>query len=302
VDRHPLLPASAYDGLVREDFSTLKLPRSIVQRFPPEQDALFGWIRPQVTGAMLLPVARCDYGDSASEHLKGLERLRDGHELDQPLDWIPNEVLCLYRWSVEDRDFGSEHTYHLVRAFCCCALLRSPCVHENRTLLAPDSVLPLVESIHHLGEEYRTRLLKFLTWSLETMHPWDEEFLFHGLALLASWDPREREAFEATGEWWARITPEVLSWHEAMTYPLPRSLLDLQYVTILEARWRRLARAILDQWQPEGALREILQSAAGPKPVAHQIEDVKNAARVATMVAAHVGPILRLLFGRKGRD
>lgn len=232
---------------------------------------------------MLRVVAACDYGDNATEYFAALKQIRAGLEPDEPIGWIPNEVLCVFRWSdfSSEKALISESDFHTARAFCCAVLLRNPDIVENRSLFDNDSVAPLLESCQHLGEPDLRHLTSYLAWSLGTMEPWDEDYLFHATALVlaaASGSLVLRSRVATLGEWLIRIDAEIRPWHfDENSYPSERaaawlryeltpepkrwrSFLDIPYATISQKLWRRVI-AKTATGLPEGELRTFLERA-----------------------------------------
>ncbi|HEY0865959.1 MAG TPA: hypothetical protein VGE01_01195 [Fimbriimonas sp.] len=282
---------------MREDFSELELPQEAIVAYPPDRDALFAYLRARTTDKMLRAIAECDYGEDAIEHGKELKRIREGRNLEQPIGWIPNEVLSLFRWSEFDTEkvLRDPTEFHLARAFACCALTLIPDEIENRDLFEPDSLLPLVESIPILGHEYRAPLLSLATHALRELKPWDEPYLFYGLGLLSAVveGPHEEELLDRLGRWFVAAHEEILPWHSDRSYSDARTFLDLRFISIQQNRWRNLAAGLRERVPGESPLQPLLELLSQGKTFRQKVEDARDVARV----GVHVGPsIVKMLW------
>jgi hypothetical protein len=245
-----------------EDFPKLPLPSEVFEAYPPDRQALFDTIRPLVTDAMLGVVANSDYNYLHAEHFAALQRIRDGIDLDEPIGWVPNEVLTLFRWSEEEYDpiLDDADAFHIARAFCCSTLLRIPDVHENRSRFDNDAFAPLIESCLLLGEPFRQRLLGLLTYSLQEMESWDEDFLFVAFGLLATvtlTDQPEPELGRLVATWVLRANREVLPHHFGRTYPEHRTFIDIRYASTAPERWARLAQLVKERHEPTDEISQF---------------------------------------------
>lgn len=254
---------------MREDFSRLRIPDEFVALYPPERDALFDLTRALTTDKMLGAISECDYGNDASRHRAALEQIRAGVGLDQPIGWIPNEVLYLFQWSEskDERHLRNPAEFHIARAFACSALLRLEDVHENRSLFNNDTLAPLIESCSFFGKPFRQRLLGYLSWSLQTMEPWDEDYLFHAfgfLTVFAQSDGADSEAIGRLGTWLMAANLEILSQHAASGHPNARTFMDLPYVCTFPKRWRSLAVSLRDRIPSDGEFRQFVDLIATP--------------------------------------
>jgi hypothetical protein len=246
---------------MREDFSELRLPREIVEAFPPDRDALFDHVRPRVTDEMLAAIAQSDYGDRADEHLLELERIRAGIDLDRPIGWVPNEVLALFCWSEhnESRSLRPEE-FHLARVFCCCALRKIPDIPGNRCLFDGAYLSGLVDSCLVLGGPYLGLLLPQITWSLEEIEAWDQDYLLHGFGLLAAMGlggHLETREFEVVGDWLIRANREILPRQVPNPSPTARTFMDT--ASLFSGRdWQGLAARLQARVAPETELARFL--------------------------------------------
>ncbi len=267
---------------MREDFSEFDLPAGVVLAYPPDRAGLFDRVRREVSDRMLKVVAESDYGYLAGENLAALKALRDGTAPKASMEWVPNEVLCLFAWSEHrtEQQLKDVREFHLTRAFCCGCLLEIPDVNENRARFSTDRQVALIESVLILGEEYQRLLASQLVWMIEEMKPWEEEFLFAGFGLLATLKlgelRPEADVVKALGEWLVRANEAALPWHEDMTYSNPQTFLDLRFVGVSSASWRRLAGR-MEAGRGEESLAALLEKLCVGKTTAQKSEDVKAA-------------------------
>ncbi|MEQ1823129.1 MAG: hypothetical protein ABL949_11510 [Fimbriimonadaceae bacterium] len=237
----------------------LALPESIVASYPPDKLGLFNLIRPNVSDDMLKVIANCDYGENCAENLIELRLLRDGTSLDQPMDWIPNEVLCLFRWSElgNGPNLDTDRNFHIARAFCCCCLLLVPDVNANRRRFEIDSVLPLIESISALDQAHRSALCGFLVWIQSEMDLVDEEFLFGAFALLASLSkPQE---VHAMGNWLIAANDVIMPRHCTDFEPDLKVFTDLRYGVLFPVKLQRFVDRLITRIDQEGELVQFLR-------------------------------------------
>ena len=273
-----------------DDFYSLRPPQEVVGVYPPDREALFDLVRSEITDENLAAIAACDYGDRTDEHLAALKEIRDGANRGEPIEWVPNEVLGLFRWSEysDERTQMDQTAFHLTRAFCCCALLRYPDVNENRTPFSNESVAPLIESCAVLGEPYLTGLASYFTWSLQTMDIWDDDYLFHAFGLmivLTELQNADSPLLERCGQWLIRANAHILPWHfhsRLYTSEMAKawlenggvnsgneninadeatgSFLKIEFATIRDKFWRRLCRSAGERLQPGSQARALLQT------------------------------------------
>lgn len=290
---------------MREDFDALRPPRAAVEAYPPDRDALFSLVRPLVPDASLRVIAACDHGSDADAHFAALVRLRDGVGLDEPMGWAPNEVLSLFRWGdLADEKRLDARAFHLARAFCCGALLRTPDVHENRSVFDDDALAPLIESCLWLGEPFRLRLQRQIVWALETMEPWDEEYLFYAFGLLVAaerGDGGEGDLLRVLGEWVVRANREILPWHAERLLGDARTFMDIGYASTSPERWRRLARGLQARLEPRGELAEFVALVAREPPLRQRVETAATAMRMLPILPEVVRQMWRMWRSPKDR-
>ncbi|MGV3615466.1 MAG: hypothetical protein ACO1SV_09055 [Fimbriimonas sp.] len=281
-----------------EPAQPLRPPEEIVAAYPPAQDALFALLRPRVTDEMLSVVAKCDYGEAWEAHLTELERIRSGIDLDRPIGWEPNEVLCLFRWSADEdeKSFRDPIAFHTARAFCCAALLRVPDHVENRTLFESDTLAPLLESCLFLGEPFRFHLGCLLTWTLGKMEGTEPDYLFHafGLLLVAAHEPEpDRDRVGSLGRWLMQANAEIMATTEEFTHENPLTFMDFPHHLNQPERWRRFAEALKARDVVDDELRPFLDQIAKGKSLSQRAADVGAVLRTVPLVAGSLQEMWR---------
>ncbi len=161
-----------------------------LRQLNPVPTTLLRSIAAQIDDDMLREIAEADYGQDADVHLAALRHIRDFLEIPTPLAWEPKEVLELVRWSEpDDPQWGSGgHGMrgHLMRAFCCTALLLAATAPENAgTILSEnETIIQLTLSAMALGADACNRAVELLAWRL-LRDPYDEvERPFFAFALI----------------------------------------------------------------------------------------------------------------------
>jgi hypothetical protein len=162
-------------------------PPGVLAQLDPSPSALLDVLGLRVDDALLVEMARADYGQEADAHLRALRAIRDQGVVPALLEWVPEEVLCLVRWSKPE-----ELRSHLKRAFACGALLRAGAESANRScnFTAGENVTlaPLLASVLALGGDLPEAALRFLAWRLrgEPLDAADRPFFALGALLLAA--------------------------------------------------------------------------------------------------------------------
>ncbi len=85
----------------------MEIPDALLAAFPPSLDVLLDRSRRQTDNAMLMDIARADYGLEADEMMAELRPIRDTGVVPSPMSWMLNEVLTL------DAVFQSRRTQRL---------------------------------------------------------------------------------------------------------------------------------------------------------------------------------------------
>lgn len=149
----------------------------------------------RVTDGMLDEIAACDYGMDQVKHRAALERIRARDIPSGRMAWEPKEVLELFRWSEfgddrSNRRPRSEAQFHLMRAFCCVALLEAYAVPENHETMqgANATMAQLLESLAFVGEDAQSVAPAFLAWLLTELPSFEDERAFFIVALVWALD------------------------------------------------------------------------------------------------------------------
>jgi hypothetical protein len=238
--------------------SDYSLPASIIAAYPPSELGLFELIRDEVTDSMLQVIANCDNGANYVENLIELKLLREGKSFGRPMDGIPNEVLCLFRWSElgNGPNLDTDRNFHIARAFSCCCLLLVEDVVENRARFSVNSALPLAESCAALGPRYQTALCRQLVWMLGEMDVMDENFLFNGFVLLVALQrPQEQMAM---GKWLMNANNSIMPKHCSDYEPNLKIFTDLRFVALHPVKLKRYAEKLMRRLDGEPALVDFL--------------------------------------------
>jgi hypothetical protein len=222
----------------------------------PLLDLLFG----HIDDAMLLEIARCDYGDDVEIHLAALHQIR-AKNIPVPLKWHPGEVLCLTRWteleSLKSQDGGISTRNHWMRLFACTALIWASLEPENdedqdedwNHIEGEDStIIQLLDSALYLGDDVSIAALKFLAWRMQSQMKRaliDEDFgncACYAVAILLLCVSLNR------------CDPEIVSFLISMAYcnndywPLSKEINECQR----EQKWREVIdRILLDPTAPD---------------------------------------------------
>jgi hypothetical protein len=138
----------------------------------PLLDLVFG----QIDDAMLLEIARCDYGDDVEIHLAALHQIR-ANKIPVPLQWHPGEVLCLTRWTEWDSLSSHSTRNHWMRLFACTVLIWASLEPENYVYQLGDgnhsegedsTIIQFLDSALYLGDDVSIAALKFLGWRMQS--------------------------------------------------------------------------------------------------------------------------------------
>jgi hypothetical protein len=220
----------------------------------PLLDLVFG----QVDDAMLLEIARCDYGDDVEIHLAALHQIR-AKNIPVPLRWHPGEVLCLTGWTEWDSLSSHSTRNHWMRLFACTVLIWASLEPENYVYQLGDgnhsegeesTIIQLIDSALYLGDDVSIAALKFLGWRMQSQIERaliDEDFgecpcyAVGMLLLCVSLD---------------RCNPEIISFLISIVYcdreyiPIFKEINDCQ----LSQKWRdTIYQILLDPMAPDDA-------------------------------------------------
>lgn len=167
------------------------IPPILIEMFPPYADAILAGSGELVTDDMLEEISRADYGMSAEAHLAALLPIRDEVLIPSPMKWEPKEVLSLVRWSQpEDPAWtpgSAGERGHVMRAFCCAALLRAAAEPANVEYFDGENqtLIQLIESTLFLNRGLPGAVGSFLTWRFPRLRADDEERPFFAFGLVA---------------------------------------------------------------------------------------------------------------------
>lgn len=150
------------------------IPPDLLTAFPPSAERILHLARQQTDDAMLVEIAKADYGYMADECLAVLRPIRDTGVVPAAMDFSLSEVLNLTRY-----DAPTQRRGHQTRLFACAVLL---CAEDFDS--SPDSTLAQsLVSAQVLGEETSAAVGCHLTWRL-TQRPPRCESLLEALGLL----------------------------------------------------------------------------------------------------------------------
>lgn len=169
---------------------TPTIPIWLAEMFPPSRDLLLRLLVCPMPEPLLREIANCDYGCGYDENLDALKSICRSADIPTPLEWHPQEVCCLMRWSEEHRqplsDRKSILAFHHKRAFACCILIMAEAgqLHEEET----DSLVQFVESIVALEQpKFVEAAISMLLWrlSLGEQQGTDRPFFVFAIILMA---------------------------------------------------------------------------------------------------------------------
>ncbi len=153
-------------------------PRQQVPGMTGSANALFDFLRKQLSDKQVQTIAEADYGSDSKQHRAAILDIRDSGRVPSELPWEPREVFELTRWGCgPDVDHASQ-------AFCVSVLLLCE-DHDD------DNVPALVGSCLNVGDEAAVLAGQFLVWLFEASDVDDPRiFCLLGLGLiLAAQDP-----------------------------------------------------------------------------------------------------------------
>jgi hypothetical protein len=239
------------------DAPSFTVPPALLRAFPPSADALLDLARAGMDDGMLLEMAQADYGVQADEHLAALRVIRDTGAVPAPIEWVPQEVLELIRWSEPDdpswKPGSTGERGHRMRAFACAALLRAAGEPANALHLygSAETLAQMVGSALVLGPAWQEALAGLLTWRIPS-HPVDEDRPYHAFALLflavLLRDGRlDGNALAAAAEWVIEEEAAAAGVVFAGYPPTPGPWLIRLGPNLRDSVFRSLARRMLDE-------------------------------------------------------
>ena len=231
------------------------IPPLLRTRLTPSLTDWMDWLCPQIDDGMLEQIAAADYGYRADEQLTALRLIRDDRQLPDRVATVPLEVLELIRWSQPEDPLwqpgGQGRRGHLMRLFCCAALLAAGDKPEVRYLEEAPTLPQLVDSAVKLGEPAVEAMLPLLCRRVQTLPPTEEDRPFFAASILLLAAARYRDEGDAP------LLRELCRWviDEEARY---RTLVDVHIFQLREAwllglkswdygddLWRELARRLL---------------------------------------------------------
>jgi hypothetical protein len=240
-------------------------PAALLALLEPSPDALLGVLRQRVDDAMLREIAAADYGRDIDRHLRELRAIRDRGAVPAPMDWWPQEVLELTRWSEPGKPTGAVDPAlreHLKRAFSCGVLLRAgaePANADSNLFSESDTLAQLLDSVLVLGDEAQRAALRFLAWRVQGLPECESERSFFALAVALlgvhlRGEPSDAGWLGQLGWWVLAVAEQDEPWS-----PL------LAYGGLLYGVWQTLARGMREEVEtlPPGETREVLSEVAG---------------------------------------
>ena len=169
------------------------IDRRLIANLAQGRERLMQALSACMTDDMLEEIARADYGMDYDAHLAELKALRSGSPSRGRMRWEPKEVLELFRWS----EFGDNRIgqtpqspvhFHIMRAFCCTALLEACVDPANDGFMdGPNSnLVQLLESLELAGPELEREAPPFFAGLIARLRSGEDESGFFVLALLWS--------------------------------------------------------------------------------------------------------------------
>jgi hypothetical protein len=216
-----------------------------------------------IDDAMLLEIARCDYGDDVEIHLAALHQIR-ANNIPRPLQWHPGEVLSLTSWtklnSLKSQDRGISARNHWMRLFACTVLIWASLEPENDEDWneywyyidgEQSRIIQFLDSALYLGDDVPIAALRFLGWRLQSqiqaalIHEDFGNCPCYAVAMLLLCVSLNR------------CNPEIVSFLISMAYcnneyrPLSKEIDECQ----LSQKWRdTIDRILLDSTAPDCAI------------------------------------------------
>ena len=187
----------------------------LLSPFNPSPTALLDVMSRRLDDSMLREIAEADYGAEADVAERELRRIRETRQITGRIPGILLEVLELSRWShPEDPKWAPGSTGvrgHIMRGFCCAALLRAAAEPENAEYIPGENqtVAQLVASALVLGPEVQEAAASLLAWRLRSsgIDAEDRPFFAMGLLILAVFmgtDPFREDELNELADWVVR--------------------------------------------------------------------------------------------------
>lgn len=181
------------------------LPPSLLAVFPPDADALLAACCALVTDDKLVEISKADYGEDEDEHFRAIKKIhRSRRPLAEMGSMVPREVLSLVGWSVirksEWEHDKTEERGHVMRAFCCAAMLRAQAEPGNKydTGGGLTALINLIDSAMFLQRGVPEAAARFLAWCVPIMHVGDDDRPLYAFGLVSLALLLRRDAFSET--------------------------------------------------------------------------------------------------------
>jgi hypothetical protein len=159
----------------------------------------------RIDDGMLQEIASADYKMGYEGHLAALTVIRARDVPKGRMAWEPQEVLELFRWS----EFGDNRSgrrdrpaedFHIMRAFCCVAILTAYADPENYEYFEGNNstLIQLLDSLEMVGIDAKSYTVPFLAWLLCCLPDNEDERAFFILGLVWALVRSRRVDDEAT--------------------------------------------------------------------------------------------------------
>jgi hypothetical protein len=220
---------------------------------PPDASGLLRLLSALVDDAMLQDIAEADYGNDRDRHLARLMIIRDKGVIPSPLQWHPQEVLELIRWSEPDNPDWKPGQMgvagHIMRAFCCATLLVAAGNGEEMLGIS-DTLIQLIGSLAALGLDNELPAGQMLAWLVPALsagrHGANEQalacFAFIML-LIRRKPPPDEDTVLAACRWFELICRHHCDWlgqHHGQKF-VELTAPDWRNLGMLDERWMALA-------------------------------------------------------------
>ena len=145
----------------------------------------------RINDGMLEEIAAADYGMGHEASLAALTVIRARDVPKGRMAFEAQEVLELFRWS----KFGDNRTgrrdrpvddFHIMRAFCCVAILTAYADPENHEYFSGNNstLIQLLDSLEIIGNDAKSHTVPFLAWLLCRLPDYEDERAFFILGLV----------------------------------------------------------------------------------------------------------------------
>ena len=227
--------------------------QSELLRLSAGHERLMQVLAERLDDGMLEEIAAADYMMDYDAHLAALRSIRARDPPEGPMAWEPKEVLELFRWSElgDDRSGRRDRTreeFHLMRAFCCAALLEAFAEPANHDYFdgTNATVIQMLESLEVLGTDCEGHVAPFLAWLLIRLPDNENERGFYILALIwallrSGAAQREASVISNLIDWMIDDEATVRrQWHGGAGQLPERWLFGTTFFNLRFAKWEQL--------------------------------------------------------------